>query len=230
LENDRTIFSKAARQVLTYKKAAYRRKKTVSSSIADEVHPEDIIRSHCPPYMKPPYGARTRISTCISIGLVDPPVFFAYCKAQYNLSAEQSDHFAQKLVRAVEPAVLDNGETLYPPYVIVCHDTRYGENNYAGLTRVLGIGKFGEFATLTVEEMTKRLMNELRRNKQELRPEDCCAEYANSSFVLILRIYAPTNPGKRSRNHTLHVISPRKDLELDTDQIEKKARERYRIT
>jgi hypothetical protein len=226
---DSGFFSKAARQVLTYKKAAYRRKKSISSNIANEVSTEDIIRSYCPPYMKPPYGARTRISTCISIGLVDPPVFFAYCKAQHNLSAEQSEQFAQKLDRAVEPAVSGHGEILYPPYVIVCHDTRYRENNYAGLTRILGIGKFGEFATLTLEEVTKQLMNEARRNKQEFRPEDCCAEYADSSFLLILRIYAPTNPGKRSRNHTLHVISPRKDLGLHTDQIEKNARERYHI-
>jgi hypothetical protein len=226
---DSGFFSKAARQILTYKKAAYRRKKTISGHIANEVSTEDIIRSYCPPYMKPPYGARTRISTCISIGLVDPPVYFAYCKAQHNLSAEQSDQFARNLDRAVEPAVSGNGETLYPPYVIVCHDTRYRENSHTGLTRILGIGKFGEFATLTLEEVTRQLMGELRRNKQEFKPEDCCAKSADSSFILILRIYAPTNPGKRSRNHTLHVISPRKDLGLDTDQIEKEARKRYHL-
>ena len=226
---DNGFFSKAARQVLTYKKAAYRRKKNISRNIANEVSADDIIHSYCPPYMRPPYGARTRISTCISIGLVDPPVFFAYCKAQYNLSAEQTGRFAQKMDRAIEPATTKNGKILYSPHVVVCHDTRYKQNSYTGLTRILGIGKFGEFATLTLEEVDKPLMDELRRKKQDFKPEDRCAVYADSSFVLVLRVYALTNPGKRSRNNTLHVISPGKDLGLDTDQIEKEARKRYRF-
>ncbi len=226
---DSGFFSKAARQILTYKKAAFRRKINISSDIANEVSSADIIRSHCPPYMRPPYGARTRISTCISIGLADPSMFFAYCRAQHNLSDEQARRFAGELDQAVEPAVCPNGEVLYPPYVIVCHDTRYKETSYTGLTRILGIGKFGEFATLTVEEITKPLLDMLRRRKQELKAEDRCAEYKGSSFVLLLRIYTPTNPGKRSQNHALHVISPGKDLKLDADRIEKEARKRYRL-
>jgi hypothetical protein len=227
---DSGFFSKAARQILTYKKAAYRRKKAISNDISKEVSSGYIIQSLCPPYMKPPYGARTRISTCISIGLVDPPMFFSYCKAQHNLSAEQSERFAKKLNRAVEPVISKNGEILYSPFVVVCHDTRYKENSYTGLTRILGIGKFGEFATLTLEEVTKQLMDELKRRKQELKPEDRCVNYAGSSFALILRTYAPTNPGKRSRNHTIRVISPQKNLGLDADQIEKEARKRYGIS
>ncbi len=226
---DSGFFSRCARQILTFKRAAYRRKKTISGKMANEVHSDDIIRSNCPPYMKPPYGARTRISTCISVGLVDPPMFFSYCKAQYNLSDDQSNRFATNLDQTMEPAVAKNGGILYPPHVIVCHDTRYKENNYTGLTRILGIGKFGEFATLTIEEMNRSLMGELKRKKQEFKFEDFCAEYADASFVLILRIYAPTNPGKRSRKRVLHVISPSKDLGLDTHQIEKQARKRYQI-
>jgi hypothetical protein len=227
---DSGFFSRCARQILTFKRAAYRRKKSISGKIAYEVRSDDIIRSNCPPYLKTPYGARTRISTCISIGLVDPPMFFSYCRAQFNLSDNQANRFAHNLDQAVVPAVTRNGEILYPPYVIVCHDTRYKENNYTGLTRILGIGKFGEFATLTIEEMNKPLTDELKRKRQEFKSEDLCAEYAGSSYVLILRMYAPTNPGKRSRKHSLHVISPLKDLRLDTDRIEKEARKRYQIS
>ena len=226
---DSGFSSRCARQMLTFKRAAYRRKKTIRGKIANEVSSGDIIRSHCPPYIKPPYGARTRISTCISIGLIDPPMFFSYCKAQYNLSDGQANRFAQDLDQAIEPAVTKDGGILYPPYVIVCHDTRYKENNYTGLTRILGIGKFGEFATITIEGMNKALTDELKRKKQEFKSNDFCAEYAGLSFVLVLRIYAPTNLGKRSRKHVLHVISPRRDLGLDTDKIEKEARKRYQI-
>lgn len=226
---DNGFFSKAARQILTYKQAAYRRKKSISGNIKNEISTANIIRSNCPPFMKPPYGARTRISTCLSIGLVNPPMFFSYCKAQYNLSTAQSERFARKLDRAVKPATSGNGDTLYPPYVTVCHDTRYKENNYTGLTRILGIGKFGEFATLTLEEVNKPLVGELRRKKQEFKPKDRCAAYAGLSFALILRTYAATNPGRRSRNYSLSIISPHKDLGLDTDRIEKEARQRYQI-
>ena len=114
--------------------------------------------------------------------------------------------------------------------MIVCHDTRYKKNSYTGLTRVLGIGKFGEFATLTIEKVNKQLMDELRRQKQEFRSDDRCAEYGGSSFVIILRIFVPTNPGKRSLKHSQSVISPQKDMGLDTHQLEKEARKRYQIS
>jgi hypothetical protein len=226
---DNGFFSKCARRMITYKKAAFRRKKLISSHIADEVSSEDIIRSHCPPYMKPPYGARTRISTCISVGLVDPPMFFSYCRAQHNLSDEQSDQFGQRLNQAIQPSTGRNGKILYPPCVVVCHDTRYYENNYTGLTRVLGIGKFGEFATVTIEKVGRRLLGELKRKKQELNPENRCAEYGGSSYVLIQRTYSPTSPGRRSHKHQTRVISPRMDLGLDADRIEKDARKRYNL-
>jgi len=226
---DSGFFSKAARQILTYKKAAYRRKKAVSGHLANEIGSGEIIRSLCPPYMKPPYGARTRISTCISIGLVDPHMYFAYCKAELKLSSAEAQRFAAELDRAAAPAVSASGEVLYPPYVIICHDTRYKANSYTGLTRILGVGKFGEFATLTLEEVNKNLLDELKRKNLELKPEDRCAEFGELAFALILRIYAPTNPGRRSRNNTLHFVSPQKDLGLDTQRIEKEARSRYQI-
>ncbi|MGD1967522.1 MAG: hypothetical protein PVI32_01005, partial [Desulfobacterales bacterium] len=177
---DSGFFPRCARQILTFKRAAYRRKKSIGGKITNEVRSDDIIRSNCPPYIKPPYGARTRISTCISIGLVDPPMFFSYCKAQYNLSDDQANRFAQNLDLSIEPAAAKSGGILYPPYVIVCHDTRYKENNYTGLTRILGLGKFGEFATLTIEETNKSLTDELKRKKQEFKSEDFCADYAGS--------------------------------------------------
>ncbi len=69
---DSGFFSRAARRIFTYKKAAFRRTKKIGSATALEISSDDIIKSHCPTYMKPPYGARTRISTCVSVGLIDP--------------------------------------------------------------------------------------------------------------------------------------------------------------
>jgi hypothetical protein len=179
--------------------------------------------------MKPPYGARTRISTCIAIGLVDPPMFYANCRAQDNLSARQSDWFVKRLNRSIKPLIADNGRTLFPPYVTVCHDTRYKRNNLVGLTRILGIGKFGEFATLTIESLTKQLLKEMKRKRQVIKADSYCAEIEDTAYVVILRIYAPTNPGKRRLTHTLQVIAPHKDLGLDVEKIKKAAQRRYRF-
>ena len=224
---DSGFFSKVARQILTYKKVAYRRKKTIGKDVAHEVSTDDIVHSYCPPYMKPPYGARTRISTCVAIGLVDPPMFYAQCKAQYNLPGQQADQFAEKLNQSIKPVVTKDGQTLFPPCIVVCHDTRYKKNNMVGLTRILGMGKFGEFATLTIESVTKQLQDEVKRKKQSITSDAYCAEYHGTSYVLIIRSYAPTNPGKRRLANTLQVVAPHKDLGLDLENIKRAARKRY---
>jgi hypothetical protein len=209
--------------------SAYRRKRTISRGVANEVGSADIIRSQCPPYMKPPYGARTRISTCVAIGLVDPPMFYAHCKDQHNLSTRQSEGFVKKLNRSIKPVKADDGKTLFPPYVTVCHDTRYKPNNLVGLTRILGIGKFGEFAKLTMESVSKPLLKEIKRKRQIITADSYCAEFDGAAYVLVLRIYGPTNLGKRSLAHKIRVVSPHKDLGLDIREIEQAARKRYHI-
>lgn len=226
---DGGFFSRAARRIYTYKKAAFRRTKTIGKDIPLEICSDDIIRSHCPTYMKPPYGARTRISTCVSVGLIDSPMYFAYCKTELNFTAGQSRKFSAMLDKTREPTVSESGAELYPPYIVVCHDTRYKDTAYTGLTRILGIGKFGEFASFSLEEISKPLLAELNRKNQNIRPEDIFAEYGETKIAGILRIYAPTNPGKRLRKYDLHVISPAKDLDLNVDRIARESRKHYLI-
>lgn len=226
---DSGFFSKAARRTYTYKKAAFRRNPKVGSQRYLLVGADDLIRSHCPPYLSTPYGARTRVSTCVSMGLINPPLFFSYCKNQIHLSGDQVAQFARRFDAAQELQTTSSGSTLYPVCVIVCHDTRYKQNNLVGLTRLLGIGKFGEFATFSLEAIDKTLTGELKRKKQGFTDEDIFASHAGMRVLGILRVYAPTNPGKRSPRYTLHVLSPEKDLGLNLEQIEKEARARYHV-
>ena len=201
----------------------------IGNSVPIEIQSDDIIKSHCPTYMKQPYGARTRISSCISVGLINPPMFFAYYKTELNFSQKQSQIFIRDLDLAREQAVSNDGKILYPPYIVVCHDTRYKENNYTGLTRILGIGKFGEFATISFEAVTNPLLKEMKRKKIKYREEDIFAEYDELVILAILRIYNPTNPGRRSLKYGLHVISPKEDLEVDVGRISREAKKRYNI-
>jgi hypothetical protein len=226
---DGGFFSKAARLLYTFKKASFRRKRKIGPHKHLKIISDDIIRSHCPTYMPHPYGARTRISTCASVGLIDPPLFFSYCETLFNLSHDQAERFAQGLDKAQDPVKADNATILYPPYIVVCHDTRYKDNSLTGLTRILGIGKFGEFATFTLEQANKSLFGELKRKKQDFASEDIFATYENIEVLGILRIYSPTNPGKRLLRYSLHIVSPEKDLDLNINRLKKEAQKRYHL-
>lgn len=226
---DGGFFSKAARRISTFKKAALRRKKTIGSSSLFQVSSDDIIRSHCPTFFSKPYGSRTRISTYMTMGLIEPAMFFAYCQTELNLCDDQIKAFTELFDQVREPVKTSDDLTLYNPHIVVCHDSRYAANSYTGMTRILGIGKFGEFATFTLEEETKKLKREIKRKKLEYSREDFFARYHNKSILGMLRIYATTNPGKRSTNYRLHIVSPIKDLNLQPDVLEKEAREQYNI-
>jgi hypothetical protein len=226
---DSGFFSKAARRIFTYKKAALKRKKGVKGSAAFKLSSDDITHSHCPTYIKRPYGARTRLSSCISVGLIEPQMFYAYCMAEFGLSKDQERSFIKRLDDAQRSVIGKNGSILYAPYIVICHSTRYREKVLTGITRILGIGKFGEFATFSLEEATRDLLQETKLKKDEFSSTEVFAEFEGIKVAGVLRIFAPTTPGKRSSKTITRLISPTIDLGLDTQKIERKARKRYEI-
>jgi hypothetical protein len=223
------FFSRAARRVFAYKKAAVKRKKKVSGRRSLDLTSDDITRSHCPNYIKEPYGTRTKLSSCISVGLTEPLMYYIYCRAEFGLNQAEERVFSAGLDAAQKPVIGKDETVLSPPYIVVCHDTRYRQGILTGIIRILGIGKFGEFATITLEEAKKGLLQETRSKKAEFSSTDLFAEYQGLRVVCILRIYAPTTPGKRSSKMKTMLVSPSNDLDLDLSEIEMKARARYRI-
>lgn len=226
---DSGFFARAARRIYTLKTAAFKRKRKIGPKIPIDIDSNDIIRSHCPRYIDPPYGSRTRISTCVSIGLIDPHMYFAYCKAEFSLSRKGLKTFAAKLDRAQEVTRSADGTVLYSPYVVVCHDTRYKKNSLTGLIRILGIGKFGEFSTFSFEMLNNRLIGEMKRKKIDYGREHIFAEHGGTTVLGVLRTYRTTNPGKRSLKYRLSLVSHEKDVDIDLDRIADRARERYKI-
>ena len=226
---DTGFFTRTTRIIYTAKQAAHKRIRRVSSTAENDIDAMDVIRSHCPPYVDPPYGSRTRISTCVSVGLLDPNMYFAYSKRECNLSKEALRTFAKRLNTVLEPQEQTDGATLFPPYVVVCHDTRYKDNSLTGLIRILGIGKFGEFATITFEMLDSQLAAELKRREIDYHDDHIFADFGGVKALCILRTYEPTNPGKRSAKFRMDLISAKNDVGLDLDSIAKQARTRYRI-
>ena len=226
---DTGFFTRASRRIYTYKTAAFKRKRKIGSKNPMDIDSNDIIHSYCPTYMDMPYGSRTRISTFASIGLTDPHMYFAYCKSEFSPSRKRLKTFAERLDTAQEQATLADGTVLYPPYVVVCHDTRYKENSLTGLIRILGLGKFGEFGTLTFEMLSRQLIGEMKRKKVSYGRQHIFAEYGGVSALGVLRTYSQTSPGSRSSKYRLDLISPEKDVNIDLNRIAARARERYQI-
>ncbi len=226
---DSGFFTRTTRIIYTAKAAAHKRIRRVSSTTEHDIDAIDVIRSHTPPYFDPPYGSRTRISTCVSIGLIDPNLYFGYCKRECNLSKSHLRMFAERLNTVLEPQEQTDGDALFPPYVVVCHDTRYKDNSLTGLIRILGIGKFGEFSTITFEELDSQLTAELKRREINHRDDHVFADYGGIKALCVLRTYEPTNPGKRSMKYRMDLVSATRDVGLDLERIAKQARKRYRI-
>jgi hypothetical protein len=226
---DSGFFTRAARRIYTFKTAAFKRKIKIGRKIPIDIDSNDIIRSHCPAYMDTPYGSRTRISTCVSTGLTDPHMYFAYCKTEFNLSRRRLKTFAVSLDTAQERNESADGTVLYPPYVVVCHDTRYNQNSLTGLIRILGIGKFGEFSTFSFEMLNTQLSGEMKRKKIDYSKEHIFAEHDGITVLGLLRTYGPTNPGKRSLKNRLDLVSAEKDVDIDLERVAERARERYQI-
>ena len=225
---DTGFFTRTVRIIYTAKAASHKRLRRITNP-EDDIDAKDIIRSYSPPYVDPPYGSRTRISTCVAVGLTDPNLYFGYCKRECNLSKERLRLFAERLNAVLEPPAPNDGDALFPPYVVVCHDTRYKDNSLTGLIRILGIGKFGEFSTITFEALDGQLMAELKRKEIEPGEDHVFAEYGGVKALGVLRTYESTNPGKRSLKYHMDLIAPQKDVGLDLDHIYKQARRRYRI-
>jgi hypothetical protein len=105
----------------------------------------------------------------------------------------------------------------------------YRENILVGITRILGFGKFGEFATFTLEDATKSLLQETKTKKDEFTEGEIFAEYEGITVVGVLRFYFSRTTGNRSLRTATKLILPSKDLGLDLEQIEKDAKRRYHI-
>lgn len=187
-----------------------------------------MTNSYVPGYIKPPYGSRTKLSSCIALCLVEPRMYFLQCRTSFGLrDSNEEKEVWDNICDALQP-VTKNKIVFFPPHIVVCHTTRYKENNMVGITRILGYGKFGEFSTITFERITPELINELK--KQDKYPGiPYLTKTKNEKIICILRMYVPTKPGKRHNKFYTHIINLKKDMGLPIEEINKQCREKYNL-
>jgi len=225
---DNGFFAEMSSQILAIKQAAGRRPRTLERHPPQRIISDHICRSLCPESVPTPYGARTKISSCLAVCLSEPRLYYMQCRNEFALRGAVSRR-AWERIRSARHPVKDEAGTLVPPYIVVCHQTRYREQTLCGITRILGIGEFGEFATITLDLAIGDVADELKEKDISWRDSDVFAICDDNPVLGIIRVYRPTRPGARSRGTDVMLISPQRDLGLDVDTILRASRVRYHL-
>lgn len=223
------FFAEKSSQILATKWAAGRRRRTLERRPPRKIRSDDICNSLCPEFVPPPYGSRTKLSSCAAVCLMEPRLYYVQCANDYALRGVAARRAWERIRSAGKPILDHRGESLAPPYVVVCHQTRYREHILGGLTRILGIGEFGEFATVTFEVVAGEVAEELKEKKVTWGDGEIVATCEDKPVLGIIRIYPATNPGARSRGSHLLLISPAKDLGFSVQHLVRSARRDYRL-
>lgn len=226
---DNGFFAEKASQILGTKWAVGRRLRAMERRPPRKIRSDDICKSLCPEAMPAPYGSRTKLSSCLAVCLAEPRLYYIECTNEYALRglaarrAWNRIRSARRVIRGGRSALLA------PPYVVVCHQTRYRKNALGGMTRILGIGKFGEFATITLEVVTGDFADELHEKKVSWSDSEVIAVTRDKPILGVIRVYPPTTPGARSRGSQVMLLSGPKDLDFNPKYILRTARPRYRL-
>lgn len=223
-----SFFAETASDILMNKTAATRTGTVLGEEPPARFDSEQITKSYCPTYVFPPYGSRTKLSSCLSVCLIEPRMYYSQCKNYLGLRSNEEKDFWEKIKGAKKPIIIDD-LLLAQPHIVVCHNTRYKPEIMTGITKILGFGKFGEFATFTLEKITQQLLKETHGEKTEFSSDEILAEYREDRIVGVLRVYPKTTPGKRLHATATYLLSHEKDLNIDLERITQEAKERYGI-
>jgi hypothetical protein len=223
-----TAFAKVATGIVENRREALRRRRRIGEKRPEKIGSSEICKSYCPTYIPPPYGLRTSLSSVISACLTEPRMYFRQCQDYFHLRGRENDQLWDGIRSALQPVIGEGNTVLSPPFVVTCHNTRYREASLTGLTRLSGFGRFGEFATLTLEVVSAELLHEVEGGRVQLSDDEIVAEWDGVQVAVVLRQYPRTNPGARLlKGVTATLVSPARDLGLDLEQITAEAKARY---
>jgi len=225
-----TAFAKIASNILETKRDALRRRPGMGDKRPPKISATDISRSYCPTWIPAPFGTRTSLGSEVSVCLTEPRMYFRQAEIYYSLRGAEAERFWSEIHASTQPIVGKDEAIFAQPHIVTCHNTRHREEIYTGITRISGFGKFGEFATFTLEQTTNELLHEVEAGRTQFTPDEIVADYYDNQVVAVLRTYPRTNPGARlKKGVTTLLVSPEKDLELDLSVITAEAKKRYHL-
>jgi hypothetical protein len=224
------FLGEVATQALKDLKAGRKQSERIDVTKTSEYTADNLARSFCPAYMNPPFGTRTKVTARLAGALSVKQMYFQRILRKYKLSGEEQTAFAEEFNSSLEP-IKSTNSTLFPPYAFVCHSERRKISNLIGPTRIFGSQYFGEFATFTLERVTKELLQKAGMSKDML-PEELC--FANHDKINVAGVYTcyPRQKavGQRGTKGILtRIINPTVDLHLDIPTLTSESKERYKI-
>lgn len=226
---DNGFFADIAATILANKMAAMKRRPVLETRPIPRIYSDDVTRSHAPTYLEPPYGSRSKLSSCIAVCLTEPRMYYVACRKEFGLRGEEERNLWEEIRKATRPITGRDDALLASPFVVVCHTARYRDRNLAGLTRILGIGKFGEFATFTLEKAQKSLLADAGMKGEEPDARYLFADFEGTRVAGVLRVYAATRPGKRKKKAGTFLVAP-EELGMDLQTLSRESMERYGIS
>jgi len=182
---------------------------------------DNITMSLTPEYMMTPFGARTKVSSCISVCISNPRLYYLECMDSFGVRTLEQERVWEMFKNSMIPTKSDTGDVLYNSHIVVLHDTRYFEENMVGVTRFLALRNGFDYATLTFEKVTKDLQGLLEESGDFVDESKVVAKYNGFRVAPILRFYI------KEKLKLVYCINPKEDLDLDLSKVEEEAKEVY---
>ncbi len=228
---DNGFFADIAGSILAFKQSAHKRRPPFEPKPVERIDSIQITRSHCPTYVQPPYGSRTRLSSCLAVCLMETRMYYVACRKEFGLRGEKEEQAVWDNIRDARKPILGKQQVpLAPACIVVCHTTRYRERNLGAITRLLGYGKFGEFGCLTLERASAALLSECNLTAKQIPQRFVVAEHNGTKVAVVLRTYEQTKPGRRKRRTHAQMVAVGEDLSVDLEALAQEARQRYPLT
>jgi hypothetical protein len=183
---------------------------------------DNITMSLTPNYMLTPFGTRTKVSSCLSVCIKNPMLYYQECVDNYGIRVVESEDVWKKFRHSLKPVKSKSGQTLFLPQVTVMHDTRYTEQNLVGITRFLAVRQKYDYAILTFEQYSKDLVEELLLSNDHVSKDKIIASYNGVDVVPILRFY------NNQKAISCFALSAAKDLNIDVSEVSREAKEVYK--
>ena len=211
------FFTEVASKILTIKRFV-----VSSNAMPKKVNSEEITRYFSPLFIKPPYGARTKLSSCLGVCLSEVRLYFIESTDKLKIRKNEFTLIWRDLSKSLKPAKVKKSDTpLFMPHIVVCHTSRYLSSNFVGITRIIGFGGFGDYALLTFEKQSNKLKNDLKKSNIELKS---CRPmvYKNIKTYCILRVYF-----YGGKSYKTFYVDLKKDLDINYASLIDKSKTKY---
>ena len=211
------LFTEIASKILTIKKSNLN-----TSKMPQKVTSEEITKYFTPLFIKPPYGARTKLSSCLAVCLSDYRIY--YVEIIDSLKIRKNEYLLvwRDLKKSLRPVKAPKKDAiLFMPHIVVCHTSRYLNSNFVGITRILGFGGFGDYALLTFERYSSKLSADLKKSGFSLQ-ESPFILYKGIKVFCILRIYF-----YGGKSYKTFFVDLKKDLNINYLLLIEKAQLKY---